>query len=384
MVLPEELMNAETVDAGLAQITEYLDAGGDVDDVNADGETLLYSNIAYAAGDDLRIVKYLIANGANVDKRRVCTGGGESEDTPLYQACNRQDQAVGLGAIRCLLEAGANINLKRKVNGPPIVAESPLSTAMDWLRYDDVGWGALGLAYVALLLRYAPNLDDCWGDRSAEDCLRHIEEPDAFTEELATAYSEAHPPVATKEQFLACKKLIADERCRISVAKRKDILRLRSLSTRGRAKTSDAALASSFRLPEGVLWNVLRFWPPKRPKTFWRATTYAGSRAGCAFTTRDGRTGYWVDEEPYPADVFGVVAAYRSLPVSTSPLSLGAFAAPGHRYWNRQWRGGQLRAPAEARAAAATAALAQWRSNVKDRLESLEGVSDVMDFDEEN
>jgi hypothetical protein len=63
MVLPEELMNAETVDAGLAQITEYLDAGGDVDDVNADGETLLYSNIAYAAGDDLRIVKYLIEMG---------------------------------------------------------------------------------------------------------------------------------------------------------------------------------------------------------------------------------------------------------------------------------------------------------------------------------
>lgn len=98
-------------------------------------------------------MKYLIAKGANVDKRRVCTDGGESEDTPLYQACNRQDQAFGLGAIRCLLEAGANINLKRKVNGPPIVAESPLSTAMDWLRYDDVGWGALGLAYVALLLR---------------------------------------------------------------------------------------------------------------------------------------------------------------------------------------------------------------------------------------
>lgn len=189
--------------------------------------------------------------------------------------------------------------------------------------------------------------------------------------------------MATKEQFLACKKLIADERCRRSVAKRKDILRLRSLSTRGRAKTSDAALSSTFRLPEGVLWNVLGFWPPKRPKTFWWATTYAGPRAGCAFTTRDGRTGYWVDEEPYPADVFGVVAAYRSLPVSSGPLSLGAFAAPGHRYWNRQWRGGQLRAPAEARAAAATAALAQWRSNVKDRLEGL-GMGDVMDFDEEN
>ena len=32
----------------------------------------------------------------------------------------------------------------------------------------------------SLMLRRGASLDDCWGDRSAEDCLRHIEEPDAF------------------------------------------------------------------------------------------------------------------------------------------------------------------------------------------------------------
>ena len=67
---------------------------------------------------------------------------------------------------------------------------------------------------------------------------------------------------------------------------------------RGRArKSSDAMLEPSFRLPDGVLWNVLSFWPPQRPKTFWRARSYDGPRPGCVFTTRGGRTGYWLEGE---------------------------------------------------------------------------------------
>mmetsp|Transcript_22670 Transcript_22670/g.69756 ORF Transcript_22670/g.69756 Transcript_22670/m.69756 type:complete len:164 (-) Transcript_22670:18-509(-) len=56
-------------------------------------------------------------------------------------------------------------------------------------------------------------------------------------------------------------------------------------------------LEPTFRLPDGVLWNVLSFWPPQRPKTFWRARAYDGPRPGCVFTTRGGRTGYWLDGE---------------------------------------------------------------------------------------
>ena len=40
---------------------------------------------------------------------------------------------------------------------------------------------------------------------------------------------------------------------------------------------------------------MLSFWPPQRPKTFSRASTYAGPRPGWVFTTRAGRTGYWLD-----------------------------------------------------------------------------------------
>ena len=112
------------------------------------------------------------------------------------------------------------------------------------------------------------------------------------------------------------------------MAKRKEVLRLRSLVVRGRAKkSSDAMLEPSFRLPDGVLWNVLSFWPPQRPKTFWRAGTYDGPRPGCVFTTRGGLTGYWV-EVP-------VVSPVRPVPYTLSRwrdmLALHSdYRGPGH------------------------------------------------------
>ena len=40
------------------------------------------------------------------------------------------------------------------------------------------------------------------------------------------------------------------------------------------------------------------------PKTFSRAPTYAGPRPGWVFTTRAGRTGYWVDGEATGIELF--------------------------------------------------------------------------------
>ena len=257
---------------------------------------MLYFHVAHENGDvhaddPFRILRLLLARGADVNKRSRYSGS-----TPLYQACNCENQAFGLGAIRCLIEAGANID--EKIHKGQFI-ESPLSNSLDWLRYDSVGWDQIGLAYVSLLLRYGPDLDECWGeDKSAEDCLRHIENPNAFPE-LEGVY-HAHKPAGSNEAFLACKKLIADERHRRHLLQRKEVLRLRSLSIRGRAKkSSDAVLEPSFRLPDGVLWNVLSFWPPQRPhlflpvSTYRPASTYAGPRPGFVFATLGRRTGYW-------------------------------------------------------------------------------------------
>ena len=336
MVLPMELVVAARVgtDAHFAHIKEYLDAGGDVNDVNDDEDTMLQLSVLFGgggnAGDRLRIVKLLLARGADVDKS--FRGGA----TPLFQACNCDDRAFGLGAIRCLLEAGANIDQK-VLHGQ--LVETPLSTSLDWLRYDSVDWDETGLSYVSLLLRYGPDLDECWyDDKSAEDCLRSIENPDAFPE-LEGVYHALDPPpgASEKEQFLACKKLIADERGRRLKAKRKEVLRLRSLLVRGRAKkSSDAILEPSFRLPDGVLWNVLSFWPPRRPKTFWRTRTYDGPRPGCVFATRDGRTGYFVDVEPqveYQGELDRVTDDGQTLSGALAPGYRGPGWLPGNPNW---------------------------------------------------
>ena len=119
---------------------------------------------------------------------------------------------------------------------------------------------------------------------------------------------------------------------RLRVKKRKEVLRLRSLVVRGRAKkSSDAMIEPSFRLPDGVLWNVLSFWPPQRPKTFWRAQ-YDGPRPGCVFTTRDGRTGYWLDAEPQ-VEYHGLLSEYRETEDAGVPdgQTLSGALAPGYR-----------------------------------------------------
>ena len=92
MVLSDELSEAaqQGADAHFARITAYLNAGGDVNDVDVDGETMLYLNITFEGGDhldvdnldaddQLRIVKLLLARGADANKR-----SGFSGRTPLY------------------------------------------------------------------------------------------------------------------------------------------------------------------------------------------------------------------------------------------------------------------------------------------------------------
>ena len=131
------------------------------------------------------------------------------------------------------------------------------------------------------------------------------------------------------------------------MAKRKEVLRLRSLVVRGRAKkSSDAMIEPSFRLPDGVLWNVLSFWPPQRPKTFWRARAYDGPRPGCVFATRDGRTGYFVDVEPqveYQGELDRVTDDGQTLSGALAPGYRGPGWLPGNPNWlspNFWMRGG--------------------------------------------
>ena len=98
---------------------------------------------------------------------------------------------------------------------------------------------------------------------SAEDCLRHVEDPIAFERRfpgLQGCYAITRPPTTIKAQVTACKKLIADERRRRYMLPRRAFLRLRLLALRGRAKP-DALLAAVVLLPNELAWHVLSFWP---------------------------------------------------------------------------------------------------------------------------
>ena len=328
-MVPAEIVGAAEACAGddehFQQIRSWLDDGGDVNDATDEWDH--HALRLLGRSNHPHLTKLLLERGADVDQV------DERGWTPLYYACTIHDPC-GTDIVNMLLDAGANIDAKttEAVQDLAIAGETALSTSLDWFRHEDA---KTALRYVTLLLRRGASLDDCWGGMPAEDCLRHIEDPHAFGEDINEIYDEQmDPSVATNEDFIACKKLIADERRRRFVAKRKEVLRLRSLLVRGRAKkSSDAMIEPSFRLPDGVLWNVLSFWPPERPKTFWRAQ-YDGPRPGCVFTTRDGRTGYWV-EVP-------VVSPVRPVPYTLSRwrdmLALHSdYRGPGHLPENR-WK----------------------------------------------
>ena len=267
MVLPDHVFNAitqrgamggETSASDLQTIKDWLDNGGDIDDVDSEGATILNLSLIFARIDD---VKWVISQGADVNKPSY-----NYEETPLLTAVACDQIEFVLEVITLLLDAGAHINATTAVadDGVFIAGETALSYAFDWFRYDRAEDAERGLAYVPLLLRRGAKLDGCWGGRSAEDCLRHVEDPsafpgleDAYSEDL---YAERKLPIATKRQFVACKKMIADERRRRYMLPRRAFLRLRSLALRGRAKP-DALLATVARLPNELAWHVLSYWP---------------------------------------------------------------------------------------------------------------------------
>ena len=320
-------------DEHLLRIWGWLDNGADIDEAGGDawdGEELC----VLSRCEHPYLAKFLLERGADVNL------ADRYGATPLYHACSNPNEPWGTEMMNALLDAGADVDAKTTVSlqRVAIAGETALSTSLDWFRREREH-RKLGLSYVSLLLRRGASLDDCWGGMPVEECLRHIETPDAFGDDINEIYdprgdaSDASDVAsrATDKDFIACKKMLADERRRRYLLPRKEILRLRSLVVRGRAKkSSDAMIEPSFRLPDGVLWNVLSFWPPQRPKTFWRARAYDGPRPGCVFTTRGGRTGYWLDAEPQ-VEYHGLL--YRETEVAGVPdgQTLSGALAPGYR-----------------------------------------------------
>ena len=261
MVLPGYIREAARggTTSDLETIKDWLDNGGDVDDYEpAERRTILMVGISY---ERIEVVKLALSHGADVNK----PGDLDVPEAPLFSVIGVDDIDFILDAISLLLDAGACINAAAPtaLDDCYIAGETALSYAIDWFRFDSDDYAEKGLACVSLLLRRGAKLDNCWGGRSAEECLRHVEEPSAFPEheDAYTRSSVAPPAGRTKECVTACKKLIADERRRRYMLPRRAFLRLRSLALRKRAKPADTLLASVARLPNELAWHVLSFWP---------------------------------------------------------------------------------------------------------------------------
>ena len=139
-----------------------------VNDVDSGGESLLvlcvnesYDGIETNQDDQLELVRYLLSQGADPN-----LSSGSDDETPLYASCGSGRAHPFPHAqllVACLLRAGADPNLK-------VAENAPLFSALDcFLGADEGSWI---LPVVAHLLRYGASLDNCEGNRSAEEVMQ--------------------------------------------------------------------------------------------------------------------------------------------------------------------------------------------------------------------
>ena len=131
----------------------------------------------------------------------------------------------------------------------------PLGTAISALKADPTQAYA---EVVFALLRAGAPLDSIWKQMSAE--------------RMVATYQGGRPELARDEHWVACKTLVTDVRAAGGTwaayrrHPRKQILRLRSLVLRGRARprvrtrAADPVAARVLRLPNELTWRVLEFW----------------------------------------------------------------------------------------------------------------------------
>ena len=284
MVLSDELTSAvaeewhvvEAVHTWLQNL-QNLSRPEDINDVDEHGSTVLSLCIlagGIRGGEEdvdtkyLTAIRWLLSRGADV------TIADQRGWTPLHRACNAPLE-FGRNVIPQLLAAGADIDATSSRDcGPFFGGLTPLSISIDHFRFSagtnsdrvldpsvmDEKFAHTALAYVSTLIRYGASIDNCWDGHHAETWMRALEDRTGNEENFYTA--PAARVLKENNYWVACKALIKEVR----VAPRKEVLLLRALAIKGRAKTSDPILNFVNGLPDGVAWNVLSFWRVARKK----------------------------------------------------------------------------------------------------------------------
>ena len=252
MVLPRPIVYAAK-DGNLTAVREWLESGGDVNDTDGDGGTLLLRVFGSSATSDAHrdVARLLLSHGADINKSE------KDSYTPLHCCAIYPEQSSRGPLIQLLLDAGANVNA-RNCDG-----ETPLAIALFlsvWRDYNDAARASLDM--ITRFLRAGAALDAIRGDnKSIEDLLR----------EEGHRYRES-------SHYCALEALISDVRAAGSTWKGyvralpKELLRLRSLVARGRAREKvrtrrktprEIALLFAPTFPNELFWNVMRYWNPR-------------------------------------------------------------------------------------------------------------------------
>ena len=155
------------------------------------------------------------------------------------------DEREALDVLKLLIRSGAQTE-DRNYKG-----DTPLATA---LGNSSNHLTSMRLGLLAELLRAGANIDKC--------CLR-----DNVPAPFETLWQNRETCEQNDPSFVAAKAFMNEVRAAGSYRKwrrlpHKSVARLRSLVVRGRATTSDPALAFILKLGDnGLFWKCLGFWP---------------------------------------------------------------------------------------------------------------------------
>ena len=287
MIVPAHVLRAVN-EGDIPAVQAFLDEGGNVNAEAGDhhhifttGDSLLMAVCQTPYGLDftrrhVALAKLLVRHGADVNHHPDVSKDGYTAlhcciDILIHNS-DHEDRAIILEILGVLVTAGANANLRNALG------ETPLCMALQSNYWDsENGTQRSAFESVKLLLRAGASLDACRGVTlthfvSAEEMLRKTRNTMALAGDAF-----GHPNYADDEHFVACEQLVADVRAagswkNYARAPPKELLRLRSLVARGRARSIKRLRARTPReielllapaFPNELCWRVLEYWNPR-------------------------------------------------------------------------------------------------------------------------
>ena len=236
-------------------VREWLEGGGDPNDTNS-GDTPLLSFFVGAgliSDAHLDVARLLLSHGGEVN------WAADGLNALHCCAVFPEDSTRG-PLVQVFLDAGANVNATNRGGETPLGLTLACSIWGSTYRRD---LSRSCLDVVTRLLRAGAGLDAINGDNeSAEDMLRDDEASDN----------------RLSSDFYACKTLVSDYRAAGQTWKGyvralpKELLRLRSLVARGRAREKmrtrtktprEIALLFAPTFPNELFWGIMTYWNPR-------------------------------------------------------------------------------------------------------------------------